>query len=208
MQLSTAQEATKQTGNIAVITQNIRIYITYVFCSSVINTYFSYTFHWTKNITNHNSLTYTLVVFTNGIFVQWPWICAHRKSTCHKGPERTHKYYKYDPEIILQCWKPIMRCTYVHTYFPSNDNHRDRSHRSRRQSNCGSVPLCSLLQDNNAWIIYIHSIISVSINRDATLFHWLHTFPPEHCAYILVKDAIMDCFIWFRIELQYLSKFC
>ena len=84
MQLSTAQEATKKTGNIAVITQNIRIYITYVFCSLVINTYFSYTFHWTKNITNHNSLTYTLVVFTNGIFVQWPWICAHRKSTCQR----------------------------------------------------------------------------------------------------------------------------
>ena len=99
-----------------------------------------------------------------------------------------------------------MRSTYVHTYFPSNDNHRDRCHRSRRQSNCGSVPLCSLLQDNNVWIICIHSIISVSINRDATLFHWLHTFP-EHCAYILVKDAYTDCLIWFRIELQSLSKY-
>ena len=55
--------------NIAVITQNIRINITYVFCSLMINTYFSYTFHWTENEINHDSLTYTLVVFTNGIIV-------------------------------------------------------------------------------------------------------------------------------------------
>ena len=78
MQLSTAQEARKQTAKYCghyIRYSNLHHYVLF---SSTTNTYSSYVFHWTEDITNQKFLTYSLVVFTNGIFVQRPWIFVFR----------------------------------------------------------------------------------------------------------------------------------